>query len=93
MNMPREFKCFCSRFHQDAFVINPRVEDAIEAALKPFNGRQRKVLEEFISGLMSSDISDTELNDLWSGSGADFYLRGARRFFSEVLNQLANRMD
>jgi hypothetical protein len=89
MDTPREFHDFCRRFHQDVFLINPRLEDTIEAALKSFDGRQRKVLEEFVSSLLSSNISDAELIDLWSRAGADFYLRGARHFFGEILNQLA----
>jgi len=89
MDTPREFRDFCSRFHQDALLINPRLEDTIEAALKSFDGRQREVLEEFIASLLGSNISDAELNDLCSRSGSDFYLRGARHFFGEILNQLA----
>ena len=93
MNAPREFHNFCSRFHQDAFLVSERIEDAIEAALKQFDDRQRKVLEEFISGLMTSEVSDAELSRLFSSSGADFYLRGARRFFSQVLKKLSGRSD
>ncbi len=88
MNVPSEFRDFCRRFHQDALVLNPRMQDTIGAALKPFDDRQRKVLENFLSGLIAGDFADGDLSALFGNSGADFYLRSPRDFFGEVLKQL-----
>jgi hypothetical protein len=88
MNAPTEFRDFCRRFHQDAFILNPHLQDTIGAALKPFDDGQRKVLAIFLSDLIESDISDADLSVLFSSSGADFHIRGPRNFFGEVLTQL-----
>jgi hypothetical protein len=92
MNEPREFQDFCRRFHQDAF--RTAVPEAIAAALKSFDDRQRKVLKDFLSDLINKDNSGTELKRLWKENNSDFFLRGAKgatKFFREVLNQLTDR--
>jgi hypothetical protein len=68
--------------------VNPRMQDMIGTALKPFDDRQRKVLDDFLSRLIASDLADEELSALFSNSGADYYLRGSRNFFGEVLKRL-----
>ena len=95
MNEPHEFQDFCRRFHQDAFRIAPGLPEAIAAALKSFDDRQRKVLKDFLFDLIDRDNSGTELKRLWKKNNSDFFLRGgangATKFFREVLNQLTDR--
>jgi hypothetical protein len=93
MSEPREFQDFCRRFHQDAFRIAPGLPEAIAAALKSFDDRQRKVLKDFLFDLINSDNSGTKLKSLWRKNNSDFFLRGAKGatgFFREVLRQLTD---
>jgi len=88
MDRPREFVEFCRRFHQDIFLLQPKMEDAIDSVLNSFDATQRAVLREFIESLVRNNLSDAELGKLWTEGGADFYLNGAGNFFKEVLRHL-----
>jgi hypothetical protein len=88
MDRPPEFVDFCRLFHQDIFLLYPKIEDAIDTTLKSFNSAQRAVLGEFITSLLREDISDAELGKFFTESGADFYLNRAGNFFREVLKHL-----
>ena len=96
MKEPREFQDFCRRFHQDAFRIYPGAPEAIGAVLKSFDDRQKKVLNDFILGLIDNDEpsinAGTQLKRLWQKNNSDHWMeggaKGAKKFFREVLNQL-----
>lgn len=88
MNSPSEFETFCRAFHQDIFILHPKVEDAVRVALMPLDDRQRRSLKDFLVELVSDKFSERELRLIWEKSGADFNLRGARQFFGMVLKEL-----
>jgi hypothetical protein len=96
MKEPREFQDFCRRFHQDAFSVSPSMPETIGAALKSFDDQQKKVLHDFILGLIDNDEpsinAGTELKRLWQKNNSDHWIEGggngAKKFFREVLNQL-----
>jgi hypothetical protein len=91
---PPEFQEFCRRFHPDAFI--PGVPEAIGRVLKSFDDRKKKILKDFISGLLSNDNpsinSGTELKSLWQKYNSDHWIgggaKGTKKFFGEVLKQL-----
>jgi hypothetical protein len=96
MKEPREVQDFCRRLHQDAFSVSPSMPEAIGAALKSFDDQQKKVLHDFILGLIDNDEpsinAGTELKRLWQKNNSDHWIEGggngAKKFFREVLNQL-----
>jgi hypothetical protein len=96
MKAPREFEDFCRGFHQDAFRMYPGLPEAIGAVLENFDARKKKVLKDFILGLLNNDDpsinSGTELKRLWQKNNSDRGIgggaKGTRRFFGEVLKQL-----
>jgi hypothetical protein len=91
MTVPSEFETFCRAFHQDIFILHPKVEDAVRVALMSLDDRQKRSLRDFLVELVSDKFSDEDLRVLWSNSGADFHLRGARQFFGTVLKELVQQ--
>jgi hypothetical protein len=90
MKEPREFQDFCRRFHQDAFSVSPSMPEAIGAALKSFDDQQKKVLHDFILGLIDNDEpsinAGTELKRLWQKNNSDHWIRRRKRG-EEVLSR------
>jgi hypothetical protein len=90
MKIPREFERFAQRFFQGSEHGMATPEQWVDSALKGLDVAQRRVVQEFVSELLDGNYSDSDLQEAWNATSADYYISpgGTRTFFAIIRDRM-----
>lgn len=86
-----EFLKFASGFHQDLFDLQKPGEDVIDTVLQGLTKEEAQELRRFLSSLLESELSNTELVKIWNSSQADFLMpndRNIRMLYRMIIEKI-----
>lgn len=97
--MPIEFRCLASYFHEDVYEEFDTMEDAVLGYLRDANKEELERLDDFLDELFSGRYALTEINRTFVRAGssisfdynADDY-ESLKSFFKFVREQIARRL-
>ena len=72
---PPAFKHVCGRFYPDIGIDYETFDEMAEFAVQSLRPDWLGSLDEFLGRVLSAELPDTELNDLWNRSPADVLIR------------------
>jgi hypothetical protein len=92
MQIPEAFKDFASLFDLDLHDHAPNEQQMVAFAIKHTSDTQKRTVKAYLDELLRRDVSGTELQKIWVGSGASLSipnnaeLRRLLRMISEELD-------
>lgn len=84
VSMPDSFVALCQHFNQDVTVLYPSVQKAISTFAGYLTVEQRYELHLYLQTLITSDMSDDAIAEIWRKCGAGVYVTPMRPFFSSI---------
>lgn len=88
VKVPREFARFALAFQCELRkgVNDERVQ--IASALRHLDPNSRRIVKEFLTGVLSRNLDDKELQALWGATDGDYYIVPIRRFLTMIRDQV-----
>jgi len=74
--VPVEFRKLCGQFQLAILAYKGSVEAMIDSALSKTGDRERKVIQEFLSDLLSGKYDSDTIQAVWTSTSTDFFLQG-----------------
>jgi len=92
--MSEAFEEYCSLFHQDTFIIDGNLENAIEANVGNLHQERLKELEIYLETvLLSEDISSKTLLRKAISDISFYNTKSARQFLEQTLSVVRHRLQ
>jgi hypothetical protein len=74
--VPLEFKELCKQFQLASLSRHGSVEAMIASTLSRMGDQKKKVIQEFLSDLLSGKYDADTIQAVWNSTSADFFIRG-----------------
>jgi hypothetical protein len=87
--VPQAFVRFSTHFHQDTFVINKTLEEAIAFAIGALSSKEQAELAAYLRKLLSGKYDESDLKGLMNRTPSGlFFKRGVRSMLEAALAQV-----
>lgn len=91
--MKSHWKEFCWQFHQDCDILGDSWDEIVAFVISYGSREDALKIRDFLDDLLSKNLSDQELMDIWMQSPADTYIsdKEVYRFFYKMIRDTADR--